>query len=239
MYFKHPETKLRVVSSIHSIDGFWAFVIHLVLKLRQNAETAFPRPLKWGMWNTCCQLLFLSPWPYFQLCTSRRKWKLEFLQTVPHLITSLFSHQFAPSHLPRKENLFFSVWRTPCFTLFWLLFVLCFDVISPFHLKPPFGSLLSFYACSQSPSPPPCSEKSCFLSRLLIIVIPKVSGSDLQPFFSVYPTDRFILLKFFRVLSVPRLGPVISLCSQVFLSSDCCIFMADCDADGSVWWLSG
>lgn len=99
-------------------------------------------------------------------------------------------------------------------------------------------SLASMHVLSL-PLPHPVLKKKLlpFQVANIIIVIPKVSGSDLQPFFSIYPTDRFVLSKVFRVLPAPWLGPVISLCSPVLLSGDCCIFK---HSYGRLWccWVS-
>lgn len=169
--FDSLKTELRVVSSVHSINVFWAFAIYLVLKQRQNAKRPSRQGLCGGACETdatsCCffylDLIFSfvlhgknGSWNFFKLTLTSSQ--MYFSTSLPHLV------------FLGKKCWFFSppVWGTPILLPFdcSLFFVL---MIFSFHLQAPFGSLLSLWACSWSPSPPaPFWKKICFLFRLLI-----------------------------------------------------------------------
>lgn len=137
---------------------FWAFVIYLVLKLRQNANWG-----RQGLWRGACETdaiscSFSHPDLIFSFVVHGENGSWHFFRL------SLTSSQVCfPTSLPHPI-FFFSVWRTPHFTLIWLLFVLCFDVISSFHLQPPFGSLLTCMHVLSLPLPHPVLKKAASFS---------------------------------------------------------------------------
>lgn len=167
-------------------------------RAKSNDETGPPPwPLQLGLRYRCHQLLFLLSWPHFQqpICfvvhEENESWNLFKLSLTSSKHVSL---PVCPIPFPRKETLL--PFEGLPFSLTWLLFVLCFDVIFfPFIFSLPLVPSLAYKPVPSLPLPQPHSEKLLpFLVANLTIVLPKVSGSSLCPFLFTPQTTLLSLI---------------------------------------------